>query len=1001
MCVSIASVGVNAMGLARDVVIRLLLTLLGLFVMGCSPDDTPAQPPRGPGQLGSPCAKTEDCASGLCVRVNASSGVCTAACENDAQCPTSNNWTCAQSSVGFRVCACRELAKSEVCADGLDNNCDARIDDCRVCNGVQVTNDDPKHCGQCGRACHSDQRCTNGSCVCPAEHPQDCGGACANTQTDSNNCGSCGTACGLEQVCSGGACVCMDAAQPDYCAGVGCVDFQNDVDHCGACDKACTLGQVCRAGSCACPEGAPPNFCPDIGCVDFQANNNHCGGCGKKCEGGKLCKEGACACPTGQTDCDGTCVDTGNDARHCGACGKACTAAQACQDSTCGCVAFGMTICGDECVDLDSSASHCGACDKACAPGERCATKSCVCDSGLYCNGACVAYNDNANCGSCGHACSASQFCSTSACFCQGYGLSACGSACVNLSSDDANCGECGRACLSGQSCIGGSCICPGGGSYCAEANGCVDLSSDPAHCGACGAPCKPTEVCSNGTCHCPGAGSGEEYCASVGACVDTRNSPSHCGGCDLACNPTEICSGSCFCPDGHQLYCASRNACTDVFENNQHCGACDKPCPSGTFCTSGMCWCNQPRETLCGTTCYDLANDPKHCGTCTNACPGSYVCASGECKCPDPTVGTAVRLTNNSIDEFAPAVAWDGTHFGVAYAQRIGTGGGTVFANLRFALLNLNGSVVSDQALTNYTSVGMTSGPSLVWSGSEYALVWAYVSSGQFLRLDATGAPKGTAVAVGSGSVANPSVAWSSSYGGYAVAYIDTSNTSVNFVRIGADATSPEAVNSLVGVGANKEKNLVLRTAPNGTWAVGSGALQQPQLTIFNADGSRTLPLQTLSNTAPYSGPVYPDLVYDGSQWLTAWVSGATTNVVVNRGNAANSPVNAVTIGAAANIGEAVLAMVKGTLALGWIERPSTTGAYSFRLQRYAIPSTTSSFVTPIHNAIDVLTTQNTGLGDVALAPTSNALIAVWADNRWGATREIYAAPINLGSCP
>ena len=51
--------------------------------------------------------------------------------------------------------------------------------------------------------------------------------------------------------------------------------------------------------------------------------------------------------------------------------------------------------------------------------------------------------------------------------------------------------------------------------------------------------------------------------------------------------------------------------------------------------------------------------------------------------------------------------------------------------------------------------------------------------------------------------------------------------------------------------------------------------------------------------------------------------------------------------------------------------------------------------------HAIDILPTQNTGVNDIALASTGDALVAVWADNRWGATREIYAAPINLRSCP
>ena len=98
-----------------------------------------------------------------------------------------------------------------------------------------------------------------------------------------------------------------------------------------------------------------------------------------------------------------------------------------------------------------------------------------------------------------------------------------------------------------------------------------------------------------------------------------------------------------------------------DVYSNNQHCGGCDIACPAGTQCNYGTCTCTQAGYTLCGSTCYDLANDPRHCGSCTNSCPGNYTCTGGQWKCPDPTVGTAVRLTNNSIDEYVPAVAFDG----------------------------------------------------------------------------------------------------------------------------------------------------------------------------------------------------------------------------------------------------------------------------------------------------------------------------------------------------
>ena len=797
-------------------------------------------------------------------------------------------------------------------------------------------------------------------------------------------------------MCTDGACVCPNSATPNYCGVAGCVDTATDVNNCGTCGNGCTLAQVCQGSSCVCPPGSPQDFCPNVGCVDLQKDAKNCGTCGTVCAADKVCSQGACVCPQGKTECGGACVDPQNDSANCAMCGKGCATAQACRTGTCGCVSFGLTVCGDQCADLHTSTSHCGTCNKACRSGERCSSGSCVCDSGVVCDGECKSTTDNANCGMCGKACPTGQYCSGGGCLCQGFGLTPCGDACVSLSSDEANCGVCGRACPSGQSCTGGSCYCPSGQTYCEEANGCVNLTTNASYCGTCTNACRPTELCSSGICRCSTASNPYQiFCPSINACVDASTSTDHCGACDRRCNPTESCAlGSCRCPSGLQQYCASQNACTDTYSNNQHCGACDRACPAGTRCSAGTCVCEQAGQTLCDTTCYDLMSDPRHCGTCTNSCPGNYTCSSGQCKCPDPTVGTPVRLTNNSIDEWAPVAVWDGTHVGVAYAQR--TGGGS--ANVRFALLNPNGSLVSDQAVTTYLLDAMRSRPGLAWSGTEYAVVSDYFSQDvMFQRLDAAGATKGSPIDVGNGESfpQNPAVAWSASYAGYSVAFYASSQ--LHFRRVGADASVLDPVNTVSGLGVSSGRDLVLRVAPNGAWTVATGGSFDISLTTFNPDGSRTLAPQTLASSVSSSSGG-PDLVHDGTNWLTTWINSGFTSVVVNRGSTANNPANVVT---ATNLGEAVLSMVDGTIAVAWLQRPSTSGSYALRLQRFAIPSTATSALTSIHNAVDVLPTQNTGVNDIALVSTGDALVAIWADNRWGATREIYAAPINLQSCP
>ncbi len=347
---------------------------------------------------------------------------------------------------------------------------------------------------------------------------------------------------------------------------------------------------------------------------------------------------------------------------------------------------------------------------------------------------------------------------------------------------------------------------------------------------------------------------------------------------------------------------------------------------------------------------------------------------------------------------------AWDGNHVGVAYARAIST----TYSNLRFALLNADGTVASDVALTNYTTGGLVDQPFVVWNGSEYAIVWVERDTTykvMFLRIDEAGVAKGAAVAVGTAnSLRSPALAWSSSYAGYAVAYNsdDFSSGRMVFRRIGADASNPEAPNSF---DLSATWITGFDSEPNGTWGVGTLSYSNVSLTVYNADGSRTSAVQQLSSQ--YSGANAsgtPGLIHDGTTWAAAWVESYTQKILVNRGAVPNTPQAAVTPPANTAVSDVILARSNGALSVAWKQRPSgAAGAAMFRMQRFAIPATLTSALTPIHNAIDILPTQNIpGSRNIALVSTGAAgMLGVWADDRWGAAREIYATPIDLKSCP
>src|SRR5258708_27582352 len=89
-------------------------------VLGCTSSSGPGTAPTyGSGAFGTRCQKTEDCASGLCVRVDDAGGICTQSCAADSACPVADNWACLTGAMGLSVCACRKLADVELCANGI------------------------------------------------------------------------------------------------------------------------------------------------------------------------------------------------------------------------------------------------------------------------------------------------------------------------------------------------------------------------------------------------------------------------------------------------------------------------------------------------------------------------------------------------------------------------------------------------------------------------------------------------------------------------------------------------------------------------------------------------------------------------------------------------------------------------------------------------------------------------------------------------------------------
>ncbi len=263
-----------------------------------------------------PGSRTDGVASGLCTGSNLTPpqpGVWKFAvrggsimCPNaGAACTTSMPGICAAGRLqcgitGATTCAPIAAPRPKEC-NGLDNDCDGRVDDgpCpsgTACDGTACV----PSCLESG--CGAGQTCAAGLCVdaacvnvtCPAG--QRCvAGACSDPCA--------GVTCPAGQACRFGACV-------DPCAGLDCGTGQVCED--GLCKPACPC-RVCAASQTCEASGSSAGHCVDTACA------------GVTCPAGRVCQAGSCVdacagatCPVGQRCKAGACaaipiVDAGAD----------------------------------------------------------------------------------------------------------------------------------------------------------------------------------------------------------------------------------------------------------------------------------------------------------------------------------------------------------------------------------------------------------------------------------------------------------------------------------------------------------------------------------------------------------------------------------------------------------------------------------------------------------------------------------------------------------------
>ncbi|PZR06388.1 MAG: hypothetical protein DI536_30425 [Archangium gephyra] len=615
-----------------------------------------------------------DCAT-VCSAPNAASSCSNGSC---AYTCNANYWDVdGLASNGCEYNCIRTAGGVEQC-DGIDNDCDNRIDE-----DFDLTTSSA-HCGQCNRACSAPfatttcsasncgiTQCDTGRANCNNLYVDGCE---INTRTDIANCGTCGNACSAANgapACNNGICGIACGTGFADCNGQigdGCeVNLNTTLTHCGTCGNQCNLANAtprCQGGECqilSCNPGfADCNGVASDGCeVNITNSPGHCGACNAACNGTNgtpTCSNSSCGitCNANFDNCDnnasnGCEVNTGTSLGNCGACGNVCNAnngAASCSNGSCGIACgSGFANCNgslsDGCeVNTNASVAHCGACNNACTA----ANATAACSNGDCTIGSCSApFRD-----------------------CNGQVSDGCE---INSSNNVNNCGACGTVCAVANAtpaCVSSACAvgtCNTGFRDCNSqvVDGCeINTTNNVNHCGACGNQC----TVANGTPGCSGSACTVASCSgtyrncnnqvSDGCEVNTADTVAHCGACGAVCAPANA------VPACTSSTCGIA-ACLPgwVNLNGSVADGCEYSCtPSGPeVCDTLDNDCDGAVDEG-----FALATDINNCGACGTVCsPANAVpaCAASTCNIAACTAGFAncngaygdgceVNLTNN-----------------------------------------------------------------------------------------------------------------------------------------------------------------------------------------------------------------------------------------------------------------------------------------------------------------------------------------------------------------
>jgi hypothetical protein len=233
-------------------------------------------------------------------------------------------------------------------------------------------------------------------------------------------------------------------------------------------------------------------------------------------------------------------------------------------------------------------------------------------------------------------------------------------------------------------------------------------------------------------------------------------------------------------------------------------------------------------------------------------------------------------RVTDNGSDhDFRPSLVWTGSEYGLLWAYHAGS-----TWNLMFIRIPGSGTVDRSSAITLPFEAEGVYRASLAWGDGRYALVWGGQGTSDvdihFATLDGDGVVDIDAmVAVSALSTTDwPALAWSGSE--YGLVYQDTRDHSTGVVEIYFSRLSPTGIDATGGGyrltesgDQNLEPSIVWTGSEYGvTFLSYSTGPSNVRFTRVSADGSSFSAPPTMVDSAGLGALTYPQIAWNASEY-------------------------------------------------------------------------------------------------------------------------------------